>query len=272
MTEDIVILEKDETGQIATLWLNREEKRNALNYSIFNKLDEHFTTLSQDATVRVVLLRAKGPHFSSGIDLNTLSGQDPDAPKFNFTGKSLRYLISGVLQPIFTKMRLLELPVIALIHGYCFGAGWELSLAADFRFATEDSIFQMLEARLGLIPDLGGTTRLCRLTNPSYAKDIVCTARRVSAQEGYRIGFLNEIAPNMEELEKKVSIMVEELIKSAPLAVGMGKRLVDDIYGISEKEGLIREGIVNSSLINSKDFARGVSAHMMKKNPKWMGK
>jgi enoyl-CoA hydratase/carnithine racemase len=272
MTDDIVMLEKDETGQIATLWLNRTEKLNAINYAMFNKLSEHTDALSQDTEVRVVLLKGKGPHFSSGIDLNTLSGQDPEAPKFKLLGTSLRYLITGLMQPIYQKLSLLEIPIIAVIDGYCFGAGFELTLVADFRFATDSAIFQMVESRLGVIPDLGGTTRLCRLTNPSFAKDVVLSGRRVSAKEGYRMGFLNEIAPNMEELEENVMYLAGELIKAGPLAVGMGKRLVDAVYGVSEADGLIREGLVNSALLTSKDFTRGVSSFFTKKQPKWTGK
>jgi enoyl-CoA hydratase/carnithine racemase len=274
MSEEVVILEKDEANQIATIWLNREKKRNAFSWGVFNKISDSIDEIAHDEKIRIVLLRAKGAHFSGGIDVNTLAGNDPDAPKRGGGGDSgMRYGLSS-MQSIFHKITLLEKPVIAMIQGYCVGAGFEFILSADFRYALEDAEFIMAEGKLGILPDLGGTTRLVRLIgNTSYVKEIVIAARNISGKEGFRMGFVNGIASSMEEMESQVADLVKDLKRVAPLAVGMGKRSIDVIYGKSETEGLVEEGKTQSTLLKSEDFRkRGIMSMIQKKDPEWEGK
>ncbi|HMF34768.1 MAG TPA: enoyl-CoA hydratase/isomerase family protein [Candidatus Lokiarchaeia archaeon] len=268
-----IIMEKNSTGDIATIWLNRVEKRNALNYALLKELDDALDALSQDAGVRVVLLRAKGQHFSSGIDLSLLAGQDPDAPKITLDPASIRFALSTVLQPIFTKIMMLEKPVIAIVDGMCLGSGFELTLACDFRYATKDAYFQMKEALLGIICDLGGTTRVCRLVNPSVAKEVVIAARKFDGVRAGQVGLVNGVADTLDEAEQMALDLANDLMACAPLAVGMGKRLIDTIWGQPDASGLVQEGNVNSILVNTKDFTRGLAAMMEKSGPpKWKGK
>lgn len=266
-------MEKNSTGEIATIWLNRVEKRNALNYALLKGLNDALDALSQDAEVRVVLLRAKGPHFSGGIDLGMLAGQDPGAPKVSRDPMPVRYVLSTILQPIFTKITMLEKPIIAIIDGICFGSGFELILACDFRFATKDAIFQMREALLGIISDLGGTTRVCRLVNPSVAKEVIIAARKFDGARAAQVGLVNGVADTLDEAERMALDLANDLMACAPMAVGMGKRLIDTIWGQSDASGLVQEGLTNAVLVNTKDFTRGLAAMMDKSGPpKWKGK
>jgi enoyl-CoA hydratase/carnithine racemase len=272
-TDNVIITEKNETGEIATIWLNRVEKRNAINFAMLKGLSDALDALSQDEEVRVVLLRAKGAHFSGGIDLGLLAGKDPSAPKVSLDPASLRYLLSTTLQPIFTKITTLEKPVIAIIDGMCLGSGFELVLACDFRYATKDAIFQMKEAMLGIICDLGGTTRACRLVNPSIAKELIIAARKFDGERAAQVGLVNGVAASVDDAEKMALDLASDLIACGPLAVGMGKRLIDTIWGQSDASGLIQEGLTNAVLVNTKDFTRGLSAMMDKSGPpKWKGK
>ena len=267
-----VLLEMDDSGQIATLWLNRPEKMNALNWAIFSQLADHLDELSFNKKVRVILVKSKAIVFSAGIDLKFLAGQDPTAPKFDFAGPPFRYGMRTTLQNIFTKIATLEIPVIAVIDGICFGSGFELALACDFRYATTTSTFQMKESHLGIIPDLGGSIRLSRLVNISHSKEICLAGRLVNAIEGYRMGFLNGVTNTSEELDNDVNSLVNSLLCAAPLAVGMGKRMIDALYTESIADGLDREAMVNSVLINTKDFKIGVASFFDKEDPKWRGK
>ncbi|MHA1727904.1 MAG: enoyl-CoA hydratase/isomerase family protein [Promethearchaeota archaeon] len=272
--DDVVLLEKDETGQIATIWLNRPKKRNAFNWAVFKGIGDKIDEIAQNDKIRVILIRAKGPHFSGGIDVNTLGGNDPDAPKVAGSGDSaFRYRLSQ-MQQFFHKVTLIEKPVIAIIQGFCLGAGFEYILSCDFRYAMEDAIFDMAEGKLGILPDLGGTTRLLRLIgNSSYAKEVVIAARRLTGKDGFRMGFVNGISSTKEGLEEQVSALVKDLIRVAPLAVGMGKRLIDSIYGKSEPEGLVSEAKVQSTLIGTEDFRkRGIRSLIERKDPEWEGK
>ncbi|MHA1452590.1 MAG: enoyl-CoA hydratase/isomerase family protein, partial [Promethearchaeota archaeon] len=275
MTEEIenkiVLFEFNEETGIATITLNRPEKRNAINYKMFTGLSDIVDEISGNKKIRVVLLRAAGEHFSAGIDFNLLSGQDPDAPKYSFEPAAFRYMLKNILQPIFTRLASLEKPTIAIVDGMCIGSGYELILACDFRYATKNSYFQLKEAQIGLLPDLGGTSRLLRLVNTSHAKEISLVGRKVSAETGFRMGFLNGIAESKEGLEKLVQDMIKEILRAAPLTYGLGKKAIDKIYGKSISEGLDETASVSSVLFNSKDFRRGLAAMLEKKEPKWKG-
>jgi enoyl-CoA hydratase/carnithine racemase len=273
MTEitNLVLYEFDEETRIGTITLNRENKRNALNYKIFSQLSDILDEISVDKNVRVVLIRAAGDHFSAGIDLNLLAGQDPDAPRFSFEPAPFRYMLKHVLQPIFTRLATLEKPTIAIIDGMCLGSGFELVLACDFRYATKSAIFQMKETQVGIIPDLGGISRILPLVNTSHAKEICLAARPITAEDGFRMGFLNGIAEDMDGVQNLVLSLINDLILAAPIAYGMGKQVINKIQGKSIAEGLDESAAANSVLFNTRDFRRGLSAMMEKKTPKWKG-
>ena len=235
-------------------------------------LARHLDKLSTDNIVRVIILRGKGKHFCSGIDLNLLSGTDPTAPKLNVMGQDFRYMLTTILQPLLAKMTLIEKPIVAVIQeGLCWGSGFELALACDFRITHSQASFQMLESRLGIIPDLGGTTRLLRLVNPSSAKEIVLAARNIDGKRAEKMGFVNYFGKSTEEVEDKTNSLVKDLLLSAPLAVGMGKRLIDMIYGQPESLGLQQEGATNAVLFKTKDFLNAIDSFKKRVPPKWSG-
>ena len=269
--DKLILFELDPSGKIATLYLNRPEKMNALNWNMFMEISDVVDKISQERGIRLVIIRAKGKHFSSGIDVKLLAGQDPTAPPINFGPAPFRHIMRNQFQPVITKLATLEKPTIAVIDGLCLGSGFELALACDFRYATERSIFQMKEAQLGIIPDLGGTSRLLPLINTSQAKEICLVARKVSATDGYRMGFLNGVAENAINVEKMVQELVKDILTAAPLAYGLGKRVIDKITSQSIAEGLDETAMANSILFNSKDFRRGLAAWMEKKQPNWKG-
>jgi len=130
----------------------------------------------------------------------------------------------------------------------------------------------MPEVKVGIIPDVSGTTRLTRLCGISHAKDITLTGRIFDGIEAFRMGVVNGVAKNREELDLLVKKYTDELIDSAPLAVGLGKKLIDDIYGQNLEFGLELEGLVNSQLLQSNDFRTGALARLQKQKPKWKGK
>ncbi|NVM54906.1 MAG: enoyl-CoA hydratase/isomerase family protein, partial [Candidatus Helarchaeota archaeon] len=186
--------------------------------------------------------------------------------------QNFRFWLNTWLQPIFTKIEKMEKPVIAKINGYCFGSGFELALACDFRFAVSTATFTMPESRIGLITDVGGAIRLTRLAGITVAKDIIMSGRTFDAQEAYRMGLLRGVAKDQAELDQMVSAYADELLEAAPLAVGMAKKLVHLCYGKEVEYGLELEGLVNSQLLQTKDFFTGAFARLEKKKPRWKGK
>jgi len=270
----VVLIEENEEQTITTIKLNRLEKRNALNWEVINSLEAAIEEAERSKT-RIVIITGAADYFSAGIDLNTLAGQDNSGgernPDLN-TPPHFRYSLNTRFHPLVVKIGKIEKPFIARIEGFCLGLGFELALACDFRFCLENATFSMPEVKVGIIPDVSGTTRLTRLCGISHAKDIALTGRAFNGVEAYRMGVVNGVAKNRESLDVLVKKYTDELIESAPLAVGLGKRLIDSIYGQNLEFGLELEGLVNSQLLTSKDFMTGVMARIQKQKPKWIGK
>lgn len=274
MSEDIVLIEENEEKTITTIKMNRLAKKNALNYELFNGLEKAIDKVQQSKT-RVVILTGQDDVFSAGIDLKMLTGQDksslgnmPNVMQMS----SFRYWLNTWLQPITMKLEKMEKPVIAKINGYCYGSGFELALACDFRFALSSAKFTMPETKVGIITDVGGTIRLTRLVGIAHAKDIILTGRTFDGKEAYRMNVLNGVADTEQDLDAQIKKYADELIDSAPLAIGLGKKLIDDCYGQNLAFGMELEGLINSQLIQTKDFMNGAMARLTKQKPKWKGK
>ena len=271
--KNAVLVNENLETEITTIKLNRPEKRNAINSDIFLGLQDAIDKIVSTKT-RVVIITGGDEYFSSGVDLTQINtafvkkdGQiDMASPSI------FRYMNSTFSQHVFSKLEKLEKPIIAKINGYCFGMAMELSLACDFRFCTESAIFSLMEAKVGIIPDVGGTSRLTRLVGIPNATDILLTARRFDGNEAFRMGLVNGVAKNSEELDVLVKKYTDELIDSAPLAVGMGKRLIKACYGKDVYHGMELESLVQSMLVQTKDLKIGAIARMQRKKPEWKGK
>ena len=274
MDDKAVLIEENEDGTIVTIKMNRLDKKNAMNYDLMVGLQKAIDKVER-TDARVVIITGGKEFFSSGIDLKFLTGQERDpegvVPDLRIP-RNFRYFANTWIQPIFTKIEKMEKPVIAKINGFCFGMAFELALACDFRFCTESADFHMLEAKIGMNPDVGGTYRLTRLVGVPNAKDIVLTGRRFDGNEAYKLGVVNRVAKTQEELDSIIKMYTDELIDSAPLAVGLAKKLIDDCYGKDTALGLELETLVSSQLLQTKDAVNGALARLQKTKPKWRWK
>ena len=271
MNEQAVLIEENEDGTITTIKMNRLAKKNALNYDLMVGLQNAIDKVERSNT-RVVIITGGDEFFSAGIDLNFLTGQEKDPegviPDLRVP-RNFRYFANTWIHPIFTKIEKMEKPVIAKINGYCFGMAFELALACDFRFCLDSANFSMLETKIGMNPDVGGTIRTVRLCGIQNAKDIILTGRNFDGNEAYRLGVVNRVAKSPEELDSIIKMYSEELIDSAPLAVGLAKKLIDDCYGKDVAFGLELETLVSSQLLQTKDAVSGALAKLQKTKPKW---
>jgi len=274
MSDDVILIEENEDKTIVTIKMNRLDKKNALNYDLMFGLLKAIDQVER-TNARVVIITGGDEFFSSGIDLNFLTGQERDPegviPDLRVP-RNFRYFANTWIHPIFTKIEKMEKPVIAKINGYCYGMAFELALACDFRFCTESAEFHMLETKLGVNPDVGGVIRLTRLVGIQNTKDIVLTGRKFDGNEAYRLGVVNRVAKTHDELDSIIKMYTDELIDSAPLAVGLTKKLIDDCYGKNIEFGLELETLVSSQLLQTKDAISGGLARLQKTKPKWRWK
>jgi enoyl-CoA hydratase/carnithine racemase len=263
MSEPVQTRQREDVFEIV---LNRPEKRNALNWKMWAGLDAAVSQANRTPNLRAVLLRGEGPVFSAGIDVSALLGL---AQEYGSHWQQRMHTITDESQRTLTRLERLELPTIALLHGHCLGLALELALACDIRLAAEGTVLGLPETRLGIIPDVGGTTRLTRLVGPARAKELIFTGRHFDADYATRWGIVNEVVP-ADKLLSRAEALVEEIRQAAPLAVGMAKRVIDGLADIDR--GLILEGWAQSELFKTEDFMEGAQAFMMKRPPEFKGK
>ncbi|MEZ4360276.1 MAG: enoyl-CoA hydratase/isomerase family protein [Kofleriaceae bacterium] len=242
-------LQLDRAGAIATLWLDREDKRNALDGALMKALAAALDELAADAEIRVVVLRGKGPVFSSGIDHGLLLEVMRDSQRTPFLH------LHHQLQETFHRMSRLQKPVIAALHGVAAGMALELALAADLRVATADCALGLPEVAFGIVPDVGGTTRLVRAVGEPRARDLILTGRLVSGEVAAGYGLVHEVVPDLAALEALVAQRAALLAAHSPAAIGLAKTLCQ-LAGETDAATSFRvEGIAQQALLAQPDLA-----------------
>ncbi len=271
----VVLIEENEDQSISIIRLNRPEKKNAINNEMLAEINDAIDKVVVSKS-RVVIITGTDEFFSAGIDLNLLKSGGFKPLGKEHIDKSIpsifRYYSGSYSQFAYNKMEQMEKPIIAKISGVCFGMAFELALACDFRYCLESTVFNMTEVKVGIIPDVGGATRLTQLVGKSHAKDIILRGRRFDGNEAYRMGVVDGVAKTKEDLDVMVQECVDDLIDSAPLAVGIGKKLINFVYGKDTSHGLELESLINSRLLRTKDVEIGTLARMQRKKPHWTGK
>ena len=252
-------------GPVFEVILNRADKRNAINDEMMNAisaaLDRAETEFSAGA--RAVVIRAEGRVFSSGIDLSQFQAMS-DEWRGNLFPLTARY------QAIFNKIENSSLPVICVMQGYCLGLALELALACDFRIAAERAKLGLPESRLGIIPDVGGVTRLVKLIGPARAKQMIMIGSPITAEQARDWGLVSDVFPK-DALESGLADYVDALCAAAPLAVSYAKRVVNNI--MENSRGLQLEAWAQAQLFRTEDFSNAVQAMIDKKYPiDWQAK
>lgn len=212
----IVITE--DRGPVRHVVLNRPEKRNAMSQELLHALGDALRAAAGDEPVRCVVLRGEGPVFSAGVDLNELAS-------FAQQPHMLRPFRNVFLECA-NLCETMPKPVVCQIHRACVGGALEVALGADLRVASSDAQLGLPEVRFGIIPDVGGSSRLPAVVGLGRAKELIMTGRTIDAAEAQRIGLLNRVA-EPHELEDATQALVDELLANSHVAVGRAKRVMD---------------------------------------------
>jgi enoyl-CoA hydratase/carnithine racemase len=257
------LVRTEDRGAVRHVVLARAEKRNAFDAQLISDLGVALREAAADEAARVVVLRGDGPMFSSGMDLGALAGLS-EAPD------RLRPWRREILE-VWNHCEEMAKPVIAQLHGACIGGAAELALACDFRVMAHECVFAIPEVKLGLIPDVGGSSRLPAIVGLGRAKELIMTGRFVGAEEAHAIGLANRIAP-AAELDAATQALADELLANAPLAVGLAKRVMDASARPALSTTLELEVTMQELCAKSGDFAEGASAVREKRQPSFSGR
>ncbi|MGE0565899.1 MAG: enoyl-CoA hydratase/isomerase family protein [Pseudolabrys sp.] len=248
-------VELHDASQRADIVLNRPPL-NVIEMAQRDQLRLVFEALDEDARVRVIVLRAVGSHFSSGGNIKGFMEASPEH-------------VSKLAWNIAAPARCAK-PVIAANRGYCFGVGFEISLACDFRIATETCQYALPEQKLGQIPGSGGSARLQKIVGIARTKDIVMRSRRISGRQAADWGIATECVPD-DRLEAATDALVAELLAFSPIAQRTAKKLLNDTEDSTLSIAIELEGHCYSRLRQSDDFREGVEAFHDKRPARFKG-
>ena len=215
-----------------------------------------FAALDRDSRVRVIVLRGEGKNFSSGGNIAGFLEASPE---------TVSHLADNVAAPARCGT-----PVIAAIRGYCFGVGFELALACDFRIASATAEFALPEMRIGMIPGSGGSARLLHMIGVARTKEIAMLGRRVAAQDAVAWGFITSCVAD-DALDEAVTALARELRQFSPLAQRTLKRVLNEGQNMPLQSAIELEGQAYGRLRSSADFREGVAAFQEKRKPNFRG-
>jgi cyclohexa-1,5-dienecarbonyl-CoA hydratase len=251
----------DVDGAVGTIRLDRPPM-NAINDELLRDLRDVAEEAVTNDDVRALVLYGGEKVFAAGADIKMMAGLSPAQIKPVITA----------MQNVFTSVEQLPKVVIAAITGYCLGGGLELSMCADLRYAAADAKLGQPEIKLGIIPGAGGTQRLPRLVGPSRAKDIIYTGRFVKADEAERIGLVDRVVPEGEDVYQAALDAARALADGPTVALRAAKVAINDGARSDFATGMVVEREVFADLFATEDQKEGMRAFVEKDEAKFQGR
>jgi 2-(1,2-epoxy-1,2-dihydrophenyl)acetyl-CoA isomerase len=252
----------DRADSIGTVTLNRPQARNAIDFIMRNELVSALDELEADAGVRVVILTGAGGHFSAGGDVKTMGKRHTAAE-----GRTRVETINRFITRLFHYPK----PTLAMVDGFAVGAGCNVALACDLVVASDRARFGQVFAKIGLVPDGGGTWLLPRLVGLAKAKELVFSADIIDSAEALRIGLVNRVVP-ASELEVATRELAARIAAGPPGALSLAKALLNRSESNDLAGALELEALAQGHAITSEDHAEGVKAFLEKRPPKFTGR
>jgi enoyl-CoA hydratase/carnithine racemase len=247
MTNPLVICTMDDG--VAQVRMARPDKLNALTLETLTQLVDTARGLRRDKTLRAVVLAGEGDSFCAGLDFGSVLAS-PSRIARAFVPMPWRG--TNLFQEACWAWRRLPVPVIAAVHGHCLGGGLQIALAADFRFATADSTWSVLEGKWGLIPDMSGIRSLAELTGMDVAKRLTMTAESITGEEAHRWGLVTEV---VTDPVAEANDFAQRLMQRSPDALAAAKRLFNGTWTASPRRTFARERVEQAFLLAARNTA-----------------
>jgi enoyl-CoA hydratase len=263
-------VEIETEGHVATLWLNRPEKRNALSEDMWVDIPKAMTELEADDSIRVIVVAGRGTTFCVGIDINMLAGLQPTGESQADANLKLYDTIRR-LQKTNSVFARSSKPVIAAVHGHCLGQGINLISACDIRLASSDASFSIRETRLGIVADVGALQRLPGIIGAGHLAELAFTGKDIGSARAKDIGLVNDVYLDRDALMKATYELAAEIAVNSPLTVSGVKKILAANDGRTVDEALDYVAQWNSSFLMSNDLMEAINAFMEKRQPDFQG-
>ena len=266
---EVLAIEVD--GHVATLWLDRPEKRNAMGPAFWSDLPLAMAAIGSEPEIRAVVVAARGPHFSVGLDLVAMSGLTGPTATGNGAPLSMAARARSAraeilrLQASVTSVAECGLPVIAAIHGYCIGGGVDLVAACDIRLASADAIFSVRETKVAIVADVGSLQRLPHIIGKGHLAELAYTGKDITAARAERIGLVNQVSTDADAVLADARAMAAEIAANSPLAVQGTKAVLCAGEGRSVAAGLDYVATWNAGFLASDDLLEAMTAFTEKR-------
>jgi enoyl-CoA hydratase/carnithine racemase len=254
---------------IGILTLNHPDKLNAWSWEATRQLGKRAEEIRFNDEIRAIVLRGEGRAFCAGIDVgdpgDRVTGRSPAEHVRNFY-EALRWVHER-----FQLFANLPQPIVAAVHGYCLGFGFELALMADIRVASDDAVFGLPEATIGVSVDAGGDLRIARDAGAGWAKYLALSGRRIDAATAERIGLMQQVV-SRAELDETAMSLARDIRDNAPLAVQSIKRTITEFADRGLSDALRFEALSAAVEFVSEDMPKGYAAKAKKAAPEFEGK
>lgn len=275
------MLDVERDGHVATVLLDRPQKRNAMGEAFFAELPQAMAEVSRDDDIRAVVIAAKGPHFTVGLDLTALAGiaggEETAAGDGGGRKPSPAKLASRTydnvlrLQASISAVADCTKPVIAVVHGYCIGGGIDLISACDIRICSAGALFSVRETKMAIVADLGTLQRLPQILPMGHVAELVYTGKDIDADRAERIGLVNEVHPDGDSALAAGRALAAEIAANSPFAVQGTKAVLAHIHRQQVEDGLRFVAAWNAGHLRSHDLTEAVSAFMEKRSANFSG-
>ena len=273
MTASSSVLTIERDGHVGTLWLDNPDRRNALGPAFWEELPARMSELTDDPEVRAVVVAARGPCFTVGLDLKAMGGSLGGGGSGGSQATRRTTMLRELkrLQGSINSVADCPKPVIAAVHGYCIGGGIDLITACDIRLASSDAIFSVRETKVAIVADLGTLQRLPGIVGRGHVAELALSGKDIPAERARDIGLVNDVLPDHDSLLKSAHELAVEIAANSPLVVQGTKAVLRAGEGRSVAEGLDYVGIWNAAFLQSNDLVEAMTAFMEKRPPRFTG-
>src|SRR5438552_417616 len=250
----------ERTGAIATLTLNRPDARNALDLVMRGELLSALDEVEADPEARVVILTGAGGHFCAGGDVKTMRTKGQTAADGRRRVESLNRMVQRLVE--FPR------PVVAMVDGFAVGAGCNLALCCDLIIASDRAKFGEVFAKIGLVPDGGGTWLLSRVVGLARAKELIFTAEIIDAVEAARIGLVNRVV-SAGDLAATTRALAERIAQGPPQALALAKHMINRAASTDLEAALDVEAFSQAIASTGAEHREGLAAFFEKRRPRF---